>query len=138
MRAGDPLLFFGVCGCVHACVSLPGPFGYNEEVGIRVEFSLPVTAAAAAVAADTDDLAPALSLVVGSTSTAKTTTYLTATAVYTTAADLLSGANDTTTTSSSSSWSSFLTGRNSSFSYNDTSAFFKYVVAADDESIDLR
>lgn len=138
MQAGD-LLYFSVCvrTCARAFVSLPGPFGYNEEVEIRVDFSLPVTAAAAAMAEGTDDLAPTLSLVVGSTSTAKTTTYLTAAAVYATVADLLSGPNDTTTTSSSLS-SSSLTGGNSSHSYNDTSAFFKYVVAADDESIDLR
>lgn len=102
---------------------VPGPFGYNEEVEIRVEFSLPITADA--VAETTDDLVPALSVVVGSTSTAKTTTYLTADAVYTTV-ESLSVANDTSSSMGNSS------------SYNDTSAFFKYIVAADDESTDLR
>lgn len=96
-----------------------GPFGYNEEVEVRVDFSLPVTV----LDAETTDDLPALSVVVGSTSTARTLTYLTAAAVYTT--EGLSGMND-----------SSLYG-NGSY-YNDSSAFFKYLVAADDESVDLR
>lgn len=84
-----------------------GPFGYNEEVEIRVAFSLPVTSPVA-------DDRPVLSLVVGSTSTAITVTYLTAPAVFTTE---ISG--------------------NGSVS-NDTFLYFKYVVGADDKSIDLR
>lgn len=91
-----------------------GPFGYNEEVEIRVDFSLPVSvpeAEEAASATTTEEL-PALSVVMGSTSTALTTTYLTAAAVYTD--EDLSG-----------------TGAANAL-------FFKYLVAADDESTDLR
>lgn len=91
-----------------------GPFGYNEEVEIDVEFSLPVSVpdveeTAATTAADE---LPALSVVVGSMSTAMTTTYLTAAAVYTN--EDLSGAAAANT------------------------LFFKYLVAADDESANLR
>lgn len=83
-----------------------GPFGYNEEVEIRVAFSLPVTSSVA-------DDRPVLSLIVGSTSTAKTLTYITAPAVYTTE---ISGNG----------------------SVSDSLLYFKYVVGSDDESVDLR
>lgn len=91
-----------------------GPFGYNEEIDIQVDFSLPVSVPDAdetSATSATADL-PTLSVVVGSTSTAVTTTDLTAAAVYTT--EDLSGAGAT------------------------NSLFFTYLVAADDESVDLR
>lgn len=91
-----------------------GPFGYNEEVEIRVDFSLPVTVPDAEETASTTatDEIPALSVVVGSTSTALMTIYLTAAAVYTN--EDLSGTAEANV------------------------LFFKYLVAADDESADLR
>ena len=91
-----------------------GPFGYNEEVEIRVNFSLPVSvpdAEETAATTTTDELS-ALSVVVGSMSTALTTTYLTAAAVYTN--------EDLSGTAAANA------------------LFFKYLVAAEDESADLR
>lgn len=81
-----------------------------------MEFSLPVTSPEV----DSTDELPTLSVVVGSSSTARTTTYLTAGAVYTTG-NLSSSAAE-----------------NISTLYNDSVLFFKYLVAADDESLDLR
>lgn len=84
-----------------------GPFGYNDKVNIRVVFSLPVTI-------PPDGEIPSLVLVVGSKSTARTVTYLTASAVYT--ADMSGNASV----------------------QNDSSVLFQYVVGADDVSVDLR
>lgn len=91
-----------------------GPFGFNEQVEIGVSFSLPVSVLDAdeTSAATTTHELPTLSVVVGSTSTALTTTYLTAEAVYTN--EDLSGLGAANV------------------------LFFKYLVAADDESVDLR
>ncbi|CAM9804617.1 unnamed protein product, partial [Scytosiphon promiscuus] len=116
-----------------------GPFGYNEEVELRVEFSLPVTVpdiaedTAVATPTETDDAqSPGLAVVVGSTSTAKTTTYLTAVAVNT-AQDLLSDAAAAAAASNVSS-----THGGGGGYYNYTSVYFKYLVAAEDASLDLR
>lgn len=94
---------------------VPGPFGYNEEVDIRVDFSMPVTSSDA-------DNRPALSVVVGSSSTAATLTYLTASAVY----------SEVNTSSGNDSVSGDNVANNSS------SLYFTYIVGADDESDDLR
>lgn len=92
-----------------------GPFGYNDEVEICVEFSLPI----AVPEVETTDDPPKLSVAVGSTSTARTSTYLTADAVLT--------AEDTHGSAPCDEQG-----------LNKSSATFKYLVAADDESIDLR
>lgn len=100
---------------VHPLTLGAGPFGYNDEVEICVDFSLPI----AVPDVETTEDPLKLSIVVGSTSTARTSTYLTADAVLT--------ADD---------------GRGSTpcgeQGLNKSSATFKYLVAADDESIDLR
>lgn len=83
-----------------------------------MDFSLPVTVPDEEMA----DGVPSLSVVVGSTSTARTTTYLTRAALYT--AEGLLGGNG-------SVW------YGGSYS-NGTSMFFRYLVAADDSSVDLR
>lgn len=74
---------------------------------LRVAFSLPVTAVTA-------DTSPALAVVIGSTSTARTLTYLTGSAVYTMNVSVDTSLN------------------------NSRSMFFKYSVGADDQSADLR
>lgn len=92
---------------VSACFHTPGPFGFNDKVEVRVEFSLPI-------ATPSVDEPPALELVIGSVSTAKTSTYLTGFAVH------------STNMSANASL------------YDYSSLFLEYVVGADDESHDLR
>ena len=65
-----------------------------------------------------DERRPVLLVVVGSTSTARVVQYLTADAVYTAA-----GSDDSASNGEG---------------HNKESLFFKYLVAADDESVDLR
>lgn len=85
-------------------------------------------------AAETDEAQlPALSVVIGSTSTAKTTTYLTAAAVYTTE-DLLSDPDSAAAANASVADG----GGGGYYNYNYSSVFLKYLVAADDASLDLR
>lgn len=122
--------------CIVSLCQRAGPFGYNQEVEIRIDFSLPVTVpeveetaststTTTATAATIDELSqPVLSVVIGSTSTARTTTYLTAAAVYAT--------QDVSSTDATSSALA-----NASL-HNDSSVFLTYLVAADDESVDLR
>lgn len=105
-------MFFILRNVFYGSLLLPspisGPFGYNEKAELRVEFSLPITPPEA------NDL-PVLSMVVGSTSTARTFTYLTASALYATEVSAVNTSQ-----------------------YSDTSLFFTYLVGPDDESDDLR
>lgn len=103
---------------VVACSSLTpgaGPFGFNDEVEICINFSLPI----AVPKVETTEYPPKLLVVVGSTSTARTSTYLTADAVLT-----AEDARGSTPCGEQG--------------LNKSSATFKYLVATDDKSIDLR
>ncbi|CAM9188184.1 unnamed protein product, partial [Discosporangium mesarthrocarpum] len=109
-------------------ISGNGPFGYNDEVIIRVNFSLPVIALSASSSSAGLLDVPSLAVVVGSTSTAATVTYVTASAVYTSdlMGNLSSISNVTVTTAEGLD------------TETDKFIYFKYLVAADDESSDLR